>query len=185
MKLSNVQLRFSRLYHAEEYEKGDGRPRYSATFCIPKGSPLDKTIEDEIKKQATEKLGAKGANWLASVRGQKTQDCYRADPNEPKIMQLSAHRGAKNGPPGVYDNKIDPETGKVREVHEHEGRVYDGCYVNATVDIYLQTEGTNQGVRCSLTAVQFHKDGDAFGGAKRATPDDFQAAEGADAEDLA
>ena len=187
MKIANVRLSHSKLFKAEEFKAGDGRPRRSANFLVEKGSANEKAIEAEILAKATAELGTaeKAKKWLAGVRGQKTQDCFRAYADDDNLMNLASHRAAKAGPVGVYDNTIDPETKKVRVLTENEGRPYDGCYVNATVDIYIQSKGENQGVRCSLEAVQFWKDGDAFSGAKPPTPDDFEPlAEGADAGEM-
>lgn len=197
MKITNVRLSHSKLFKPEEYTPGDGRPRRSANFLIEKSDPQVKLIEAEILAKATEDFGnaAKAVKWLASVRGQKTQDCFRPYPDDPEnLMNLASHRAAKAGPVGVFDNVVDmdapinPVTGRrpVRDLLEIDGRPYDGCYVNATFDIYVQTKGENQGVRCGLVGVQFAKDGDAFSGGKKATPDDFDAIdEGADADAIA
>ena len=195
MKLNDVRLSFPRLYTAEDYQ-GNKKFRYDASFRVVKGSAADKAIEAEIIAKATADLGTaeKAKKWIATVRGQKNQDAYRADPEDATIMVLSSHRAQKDGPPGVFDNIVDanapadPVTGKkpVRRIAEGEGRVYAGCYVNATVEIYVQTVGTTQGIRCGLQAVQFHRDGDSFGGAKPANQADFEAVEeGADADDIA
>lgn len=179
MKLTDVRLSHSKLYEAVEYAAGDGRPRRSANFIVEKGSPTDKLIEAEIAAKVADAFPKPEAakKWLAGIRGQKTQDCYRAYKDDDGFMNLASHRSAKDGPVGVYDNVIDPQTKKVRVLGENEGRPYDGCYVNATVDIYLQTKGENQGIRCSLIAVQFARDGDAFSGTKAPSPDDFEAME--------
>jgi hypothetical protein len=195
MKLSNVRQNFGRLFEAVEFETGDGKPRYSCAFQIQKGSEQDKAVEAEIRAVALKAFNddkAKADRWLKTVRGQKTQDCYRAHPSEDGVMVLASHRAKKDGPVAVFDNRpSDPPemgaNGKPRPARltEDNGRLYDGCYVNATVDIYVQTTGTNQGVRCSLVAVQFSKAGDAFGGARRASADEFEAVEdGADAEEI-
>ena len=191
MKITDVRLSFPKLFKAEEYTAGDGRPRRSASFHVAKGSATDRQLEAEISAKVLEAFDGnkeKSAVFLKKVRGQKTQDCYRVNVEDESIKVLASHRSAKDGPVGVYDNTIDLSTKKVRVLDENEGRPYGGCYVNATVDIYVQNKGENQGVRCSLQAVQFHRDGDAFGGSKPANPDDFEAApleEGSDADAIA
>lgn len=188
MKLTDVRLSFPKLFKAEEFKTGDGKFRRSAAFHVEKGTAVDKMIEAEIASKTLEAFDgnkAKADKWIKEVRGQKNQDCYRPYPEDDKIMVLASHRSAKDGPVGVFDNVIDPETKKVRVLGENEGRPYGGCYVNATVELYIQNKGENQGVRCGLTAVQFARNGDAFGGAKPANPDDFAPVEGADAEAMA
>lgn len=193
IKLENVRLSFPELFEAKEFETGDGKPRYSATFLIDPKTDAHKKIEDAINAAAKETFKEKAALKLKSIRGDSKACCYMSgdlkeyDGWEGK-MALTSHRRAKDGPVGVYGNFIDPQTGKVvaftRESQGKPGTPYGGCYVNATVEIYAM-DGKNAGVRCGLTAVQFDHDGDSFGGAKRANPDDFQASEGADADPLA
>ncbi|MDP3939856.1 MAG: DUF2815 family protein [Deltaproteobacteria bacterium] len=190
LKLLDVRLSFPDLFEAVEFKAGDGKPRYNASFLVVPGSENDKKIEAAIAAEVKAAFAdaAKGAKWLAGIRGQSNKDCYTdGDKKEydgyEGMKVLSSHRRAKDGPVGVYGNVIDPQTGKVVVLTELAGKPYAGSYVNATVEIYLQTKGENQGVRSGLQAVQFARDGDAFSGSKPATPDDFDALEqGADAE---
>lgn len=60
---------------------------------------------------------------------------------------------------------------------ESSGKPYGGCYVNLKLDVYASTKHGNA-VHASLLAVQFVRDGDAFGGAP-ATADGFENVPGA------
>jgi hypothetical protein len=42
-------------------------------------------------------------------------------------------------------------------------KLYGGCFVNAAVKSWLQDNKHGRGVRCELVAIQFAKDGEAFG----------------------
>jgi hypothetical protein len=184
-----VRLSFPDLYTAVEFETGDGKFRYNASALVVPGGANDKKIEDAIAAEVKAAFPdpVKAAKFLASVRGQKNGDCYTDGNKKPYdgyegMKVLSAHRKQKDGPVGVYGNVIDPATGKVVVLKEISGKPYAGCYVNMTVEIYVQTK-TNPGIRSGLIAVQFARDGDAFSGSKPATPDDFEPLEqGADAE---
>jgi len=66
-----------------------------------------------------------------------------------------------------------------------ESPVYSGCYVQAVISLYANTQPAKKGVFASLCGTMFRKDGDAFGGGRAATDSDFDAvAEGADAGDF-
>ena len=79
--------------------------------------------------------------------------------------------------PTVLDRDKTPLT-------ENDGKPYAGCYVNAVVDIYAQ-KGDFPGIRASVSGVQFHSDGEAFGGGRPASADEFDdVTEGADADDF-
>lgn len=187
VKLTNVRLSFPDVFEAKEYEVGDGKPRYNATALVTPGDANDKAIRAAQIAAVEEKYPGKGAATLKAFIA-KGATCYtdgslKEYDGYQDRWALSAHRQAKDGPVGVYGNVIDPQTGKVCVLTPESGKPYGGCYVNMTVDIYATT-GKNAGVWCGLIAVQFHKDGDSFGGASRASPDDFEAEEGADAEDI-
>ncbi|MCW3699246.1 ssDNA-binding protein [Burkholderia cenocepacia] len=196
VKLTNVRIAFiQNLRTAAEYEPGDGKFRYSATFLIPKGSAHDKAIEEAIKAVAVEGWAKKADAMLESIRGNANKFCYQNGDLKDHDgfedhMFIAAHRRRDDGRPLLLDNVADPETNKPARLVDvngdwlpgKEGRIYAGCYVNATIDIYAQTK-TNPGIRCGLMGVQFHAPGDSFSGASRANEDDFEAAAPAEAED--
>lgn len=209
VKLAKVRLSMfnDSLFEAREFEKGDGKFRYSANFLIEKGDANHKAVEAAIKEAAEDKFGKKAAATVESLRGNNNKFCYRDGDKTTMedyagMMVLASHRQQKAGAPHVYSHKkhegklcnVDQagnayqpnENGKLEKVDpDFEVKApYSGCYVNATVEIYAQ-DGTNSGIRCGLVAVQFHSDGDSFGGVSKGNPDDFGEIEsGADAEDL-
>ena len=189
LKLTDVRLSFPDLHEPVEYQVGDGKPRYNASFLVVPGSANDKAINTAITEACNDVFEKKADKMLESIKGNPNKFCYLdGDTKEydgyAGMMVLAAHRRAKDGPVGVYLNVIDPQTGKVAVAPANCGKPYAGCYVNASVEIYAQ-KGENPGVRCGLIAVQFARDGDSFSGSKPATPDDFEPIEGTeDAGDL-
>ncbi|QKM47747.1 hypothetical protein B7760_01771 [Burkholderia glumae] len=196
VKLTNVRISFiDNLRSAAEYEKGDGKFRYSASFLVEPGSANDKAINDAIKAVAAEGWGKRADAMLESLRGNSNKYCYLDGNTKPydgyeDMMYITGHRKRDDGRPLLLDNVADPETGKPARLIDangdwlpgKEGRIYAGCYVNATIDIYAQTK-TNPGIRCGLQGVQFHAAGDSFSGASRGNEDDFEAAAPVEAED--
>jgi hypothetical protein len=190
LKLLDVRLSFPDLFEAVEFQVGDKKPRYNASFLVVPGSANDKAIQAAITAACVEKLGAKAKAKQAAW--EKSGDVCYTDGNAKEydgyadMMVLSSHRRAVDGPVGVYSNVIDPQTGKVAVLTAVSGKPYAGCYVNATVEIYI-TEGKFPGIRCGLVAVQYKRDGDAFSGSKPASPDDFEEeiGEGSDADAIA
>lgn len=69
---------------------------------------------------------------------------------------------------------------------EEDSPIYSGCYVTARVSLYANLKAGQKGVFASLQGTQFHSDGDAFGGGRAASSDDFdEVTEGADADEFA
>ena len=202
--LKNVRLSFPDLFEAREYEKGDGKPRFSETLLIKPGSDNDKAIRAAIEKECKEKLGAKWEAKMKTYMGDSNKCCYRdgdAMNNEhfEGHMILAAHRRAADGPPRVisrgkkaftvvegkpYANP-DPAVKSELDMSLAKEIPYSGCYVNTKVEIYVQG-GDYPGIRCSPLVVQFAGDGDAFAGRPVSDKDaeEFEdLSDGADAED--
>jgi hypothetical protein len=63
----------------------------------------------------------------------------------------------ENRPPKIVDRNPS------RVIKESDGRIYAGCYVNAIVRLWCQDNEHGKRLNASLEAVQFVKDGEAFG----------------------
>lgn len=189
LKLKNVRLSYPRLAKAEPFKGAGGDtspPRFSATFLIPKTdtetvNTLKKTLMDtaveEWKDKGPEELKRLFAtNKVCLVDGdvigtEGYEGCY--------ALRTSAQA---DRPPVLVDRNA-------KEVTDRDlgGRMlYAGCYVNAIVRIWAQNNGYGKRLNCSVEAVQFNRDGDAFSGAKPASASDFEPLEPIDAfEDAA
>lgn len=160
--LQNVRLSFPDLYKARQF-KGEGKARFSASFLVEQGSENDKLVQKTIKAAILEKLDdqKKADAFYNKYWGQTGKCAYLSgDTSEydgyEGMMVLSAHRNEDKGAPKVVDRQKQPLTAD-------SGKPYGGCYVNAKVDIWIQT-GDYPGIRCGLLVVQFVKDGEPFSG---------------------
>lgn len=164
--LKNVRLSFPDLFVAKPFQTGD-EPRFRASFLIPKGSALEKTVEDAIKQVAANKWGKGSEKILAGIRGNSNRFNWQDGDHKEYdgyegMMALSANNKAR---PLIIDRDKTPLTAA-------DGKPYAGCYVNATVEFFAYEKPGN-GISASLKGVQFVKDGDAFGGGAPASPDEF------------
>lgn len=166
--LKNVRLSFPDLFVAKEFKAGDNKPRFNATFLIPRGSENDKAIQAAIRAAAEETYGAKAAAYLESFRGNANKFCYlNGDLKEYEgyagMNYLACHAQQR---PLVIDRNRSPLTAE-------DGKPYAGCYVIAKVSIYAQ-KGEFPGIRASFSGVQFCADGDAFSAGSPASVEDFE-----------
>ena len=179
--LKNVVLRFSDIFEAKEFKAGDGRPRFSASFLIAKDSENEKAIHAAVKEVMTEAWKDKAPAKIKAFSSQRGQCCYTDGDNLEYDgcagnVFLAAHRQAKSGAPKIVDRAKNDLTAE-------SGKPYPGCVVNAVIDIWAQT-GENPGIRATLNAVQFVKDGEPFVGSVATAADLPDLAEDLDDDDL-
>ncbi len=158
--LKNVRLSFPSLFNTEVYA-GEDTGKYAATFLIPKSDKNTvKAIESACEQALKDKYGdkiPKGFKMPLVDGDDKEYDGYEGC--------YSIKASTKKRPTLVNRDKtpILPE----------DGILYGGCYVNASIDIWIMDNQYGKKVLASLNAIQFVKDGEAFGNASNGA-DDFE-----------
>lgn len=171
LMLKNVRLAFPALFEPSSY--GDGDPAYSATLIMDPAQA--EAVEKAIAGVARDKWGAKADAQLKALRA-SGKVCLRdgdekADYDGFEGMMFIAARSKTR--PTVVDGQRQPLT-------QSDGRIYAGCYVNASLEIWAQDNGYGKRVNATLRGVQFVRDGEAFGGGRPASADEFDEIEEAD-----
>lgn len=170
--LRNVRLAFPALFEPSSY--GEGEPAYSATLIM---DPAQAEVVDKaIAGVARDKWGAKADAQLKALRA-AGKVCLRdgdekTDYDGFEGMMFIAARSKTR--PTVVDGQRQPLT-------QSDGRIYAGCYVNASLEVWAQDNAYGKRINCTLRGVQFVRDGEAFGGGRPASADEFDELE---AEDL-
>lgn len=178
VKLSNVRLSFPALFEPEQF-KGAGPFRYRASFLFEPNSENHKKLKAAIEEVAKEQWKDKYKQVLVNadddsklrfiVNGdKKTYDGYEG------MLVISSTRDQSKGKPLILDKNPKQANGDDNVLTQTDGRPYAGCYVNATVEVWAQNNDFGKTVRAQLLAVQFVKDGDAFGASTKGDPDDFE-----------
>jgi len=176
VKLSNVRLAFPQLFEARTVN-GEGEPAFSATFILAADHPAVAEIKKAMIAVAKEKWGEK---WEEIVKGLKATDKLALHDGDAKTqyqgfagnLYVSARNRVK---PLVIDGNKSPLTSA-------DGKPYAGCYVNAVVDVWAQSNNYGKRINASLGGVQFFADGEAFSGGGAASADDFEPVAGAAAK---
>lgn len=154
IKLKNVRLSFPKLFRAKAFEEGQA-PRFEATFLLdPSNEAHAETIaeiEEQSKAVLKEKFNGKvpkGTKYCFGDGNEKEYDGY-----EDRIYIASANRTR----PTVVNRDRSA-------LAEEDGVIYAGCYVNATITLWPQDHPKGgKRVNANLLAVQFLKEGEAFG----------------------
>jgi len=162
---------------------GEGKPRYSATLLIPADHPQLEDIKRRIDALAKDKWREKSASILAGLY--KTGKVALHDGDEKAQYDgfsgnmYVAAAAQENAAPTVVDQARNTLTAK-------SGKPYAGCYVNASLEFWVQDNQWGKRVNCTLRGIQFYKDGDSFSAGRPADSDEFEdVSAGADAEDFA
>lgn len=179
VKLKAVRLSFPDLFEAVQYE-GTGPFKYRASFLFEPGSENEKLLKTAMKEVAEEEWKGKAEAVLTNAAddsklrfiidgNKKTYDGYK------DMLVVTATRDQSKGRPMVLNKKPKNPDGTPNYVTQTDGVVYAGCYVNATIEVWAQNNKFGKTVRAQLLAVQFVKDGDAFGGGSaKGSVDDFE-----------
>lgn len=182
IKLVNARVAFAHgLFKAEAFEEG-ATPKFGADFLI---GPDTKCFEIKADKTAAP-ITMKEAELTVAKEAWKDKAQAMLDDFEgrQKSYRNGNKRTDKNGE--VYDGyegvwyvtaKSPTRPGLFgadrRPLTEEDGVIYSGCYVDVIFDLYANTKPKTRGIFAGLTGVQFRADGEAFGGGRPASADDF------------
>lgn len=172
VRLKNVRLSFPQLFTPKSVNNSE--PKYSASFLLDKATDrkqldsLEKAIE-AVKKLKWGAQVPKGVKVCLHEGSSKEFDGY--DETNMFVSTSSSRR------PVVVDRDLQPLTAA-------DNKPYAGSFVNATIRLWAQDNQFGRRVNAEVLAVQFAKDGEAFGGgAPIVAENEFTAIDGDD-EDL-
>lgn len=153
VKLSNVRLSFPHLFTARAVNEGD-KPKFSCNLILDdeKHAKLIRTLERAIDKVADEHWKGKVPKTLKICL--RDGDEYADKDGYGEGTHFLTASSDKRPP--VVDRDMTP-------IADEDDKVYAGCYVNVTIRLWAQDNKYGKRVNAALRAVQFVKDGDAFG----------------------
>jgi len=157
--LKNVRLSFPSLFRKAVFNGEE--TKFEGTFLLDK-------IEHEAKINEI-KDAIKEAFKTLKVPKLPPDKIFLKDGDEIEYAGYEGKMSAKassNKRPLVVDRDKSPLT-------EDDNRIYSGCYVNATIELWAQNNNYGKRVNANLLAVQFAKDGEPFADGSKASVDDF------------
>jgi hypothetical protein len=158
MLLKKVRLSFPALFTPTAFQ-GEGDKKYEATFLIEKGSANHKLIKEAVDKMVKEEYNGK----LSADR-----ICLK-DGDDKEWEGYDGHMYVKSS-----SKRRIPVIGRDKSpLLEEDQKIYAGCYVNASIELWAQKGQWGSRVNAGLRGVQFDSDGEAFSGASVADDDDF------------
>lgn len=162
IKLNNVRLSFPSLFRKSVYNGEE--TKFEATFLLNKKTQGDKIKEIEAAISASVKDNLKGAKLGADKICLKDGDDFEYT-GYAGNMSIKA---STNKRPLVIDRDKTP-------LSETDNRIYAGCRVNATIELWAQNNTYGKRINANLLAVQFYKDDEPFADGEKGSVDDFDA----------
>ena len=162
IKLVNARLSFPSLFEATSFE--GSKPSFKATFILDKKKDAAKIAE--INKAIDAMIAEK---WKGKVTRAKLKGVCLRDGEEKADMDgygddvmFISSASLKRIP--VVDGDLSP-------LSAQDNKPYAGCYVNGTIELWVQDNDFGKRINAQLRAVQFSKNGDPFG-VKEANPEE-------------
>ena len=166
IKLTHVRASYPHLFRRAVFDGEEGK--FEITFLIDKSDPQIKKLKGHISKIR------KGLAFKVPV----DKICLR-DGDEMGREETEGHYTLKasTGRRPVVLNRDKSA------INEDDGIIYGGCFVNATIDFWVQNNKFGKRINCNLRAVQFDADGDSFGAGPVDDDDMFDELQGDSATD--
>ena len=145
-------------------------PKYGVTLLLELNDPQVQMIKDTVMELARVQWGDGYENLVRNIYAKGAKDCFFGDGNTKITKDGQVLAGfenkifvtAKNEKRPQMIHSLNPEQDVLPdEVMELAGAIYGGCKVSVSLDVYVQKD--KGGIRASLSAIQFRKDGVPFG----------------------
>jgi hypothetical protein len=152
VKLTNVRLSFPALWQPRIGPDANSKPSYQASFILDKkanAADIEK-VRAVIASIVKESFKGKMPPKICLRDGSEKPD---VDGYGDGVMFISARS----------DKKPEVVARNMEKIIESDGKVYAGCVVNATVRLWAQDNNYGKRINAQLRAIQFVKDGAAFG----------------------
>lgn len=154
--LKKVRLSFPQLFTPRAFQAGQD-PRFEASFIL---DPANKDHAEQIAAIKAEIVRLAGEAFGGPTKIPRDLKTCLVDGN------TKDYAGYKDMLVLTSHNKVRPTVVNRQKAPVAEGdpqAPYAGCYVNATVNLWVQNNQFGKRVNASLRAVQFYDDGEAFG----------------------
>lgn len=176
IQLTNVRLSFPKLIEAMA-PQGDpaAEKKFGADFLMEPNHPDYSRFMSEVGKVANDKWKENAGPILQLIQGDRRLRCYGKGVEKVDKKTLKPYAGYEttvyvsgssdqNHPPMMVDgngNVVANDNTMARQALAR--KLYGGCYVNVALRPWCQDNKYGRAIRCEIIAVQFAKDGDAFG----------------------
>ena len=175
--LSNVRLSFPHLIEPQRQvnaQTGKERISYNCELLMPQDHPGFQQFMAKYGEMALAKWAENAQTVMQMIQADRKLRCFGVGTEKVNKKTFKPYDGyadnvyitaGRDTPPQIFqttDGKpIDPNN--TMAYQQLTRKMYGGCYVNAAVKPWIQSNQYGNGVRCDLIGIQFAKDGESFG----------------------
>lgn len=170
--MQDVRLSFPHLVEAHSAAPNAVK-KYSADFIMPQNHKAFTDFMARVAVIAQEKWKENAPAVLQMIQADRKLRCFggpsdKVDKKTFKpysgydgMVYVSANKDQM--PQMIRENGTPVDVGNTMEYQQLARKMYGGCYVNVAVKPWCQENQYGRGIRCDLVAIQFARDGEAFG----------------------
>jgi len=170
--ISNARLSFPKLTEPTAFQEGQIK-KYSADFILDPASDDFKKFMQEVSKMAQVKWNENAGAVLQMVQNDRKLRCFGMGSEKIDKKTFKPYLGYEgnayinannaNMPQMIEANGKAVDPANTMAYQAQARKMYGGCYVNVALKPWIQENAFGRGIRCELVALQFAKDGEAFG----------------------
>ena len=170
--LSDVCLSFPHLVEPHAQTEG-GVKKYSADFILTPDHPGMKEFGRVYATAAQEKWKEHAQAVMQIIQGDRKLRCFGQGNEKVNKKTFKPYDGYANNvyigankdqaPQMIKVDGTPVDPNNTMEYQSLARKLYGGCYVNAAIRPWLQDNKHGRAIRCELIAIQFLRDGEAFG----------------------
>lgn len=191
IRMKTVRLSFARLFEPKSFTEGQP-PRFEGTFLLDPSDKAHKKIIDKIIATANDLIDEE---WDGDTPD-SFEACFQyADGKTPielgeNDFEWRGKRKSYDGYEGMFfissNNRTRPTVvdRDLTPLVAEDARPYSGCFVNASITLWSQDNQYGKRINANLKAVQFVKDGEAFGVKPADAEEEFDVIESDDDDDF-
>jgi len=174
--LSNARLSFPHLIDPQESVAEDGTKtyKYNASFIVEPSNPGYAELMRQYSTLAATKWQDRAQGVMNIINGDRKLRSYGAGAEKIDKKTFKPYLGyegmnhvsanSKDRPQMIQADGKAADASNTMLYQALARKLYAGCYVNVALKPWLQDNKKHgYGARCELVAIQFSKDGEAFG----------------------
>jgi hypothetical protein len=170
--LSNLRLSFPQLVEPRAFQEGQTK-KYSADLILSPTSDDWKKFMGIISAEVQAKWGENAQAVMQMVQADRKLRCFGSGAEKIDKKTFKPYDGYQdmvyitannaNMPQMIEANGKAIDAANTMAYQAMARKMYGGCYVNVALKPWIQDNAFGRGIRCELVALQFAKDGEAFG----------------------